>query len=88
LLNTVLLQEIRTTDIEFDEYNYLRITSSKIQEVLELSLQGDKTTRFAIPNQVQVEDPALGADASIKGDTIIIQPPGRRKKKHNTETRT
>jgi tRNA U34 5-carboxymethylaminomethyl modifying enzyme MnmG/GidA len=85
LLNIVLLQEIRTTDIEFDKYNYLRIISSKMQEALELPLQGDKTTRFTVPDQVQVKDLVLGTNTSIKGDTIIIQPLVRRKKKRNTK---
>jgi hypothetical protein len=62
---------------------------AKMQETLESPLQGDKTARFTIPNQVQVEDLVLGADASIKGNTITIQPPGRRrKKKHNTKAHT
>jgi hypothetical protein len=79
LLNTVLLQEIKIIDIEFDKYNHPRITSSKvqeelakIQEVLESPLQEDKTTRFTVPDQVQVKDLVLRADTSIKGDTIII----------------
>jgi hypothetical protein len=45
---------------------------AKMQETLESPLQGDKTARFTIPNQVQVEDLVLGADTSIKGNTIII----------------
>jgi hypothetical protein len=58
-----------------------------MQEALESPLQKNKTTRFAILDQVQVEDLALGANTSIKGDTIIIQPLGRRRKrKHNTKT--
>jgi hypothetical protein len=59
LLNIVILQEIKTIDIEFDKYNYLRIISSKIQETLakiqealESLFQENKTTGFIIFNQV------------------------------------
>jgi hypothetical protein len=41
---------------------------------------------FIIPNQIQVEDLVLGANTSIKGDIIIIQLLGqKRKRKHNTK---
>jgi hypothetical protein len=43
-----------------------------MQEALESPFQGNKTIRFIIFGQVQVEDLALGTNTSIKGDIIII----------------